>query len=168
MPSSDGTVRDEAERGGDAAPATRAERVYGWIGGAALVAALGFGIAWLSGAAGDDGAGRAAGPPALVLLLPEDDASVGRPLVVEFSTAAPLQLDATGGWGANGLHLHMRAGPAELMPGPGDVRHYVDDRWRWTVRGLEPGSYRVRLHWSGADHLPLDAGASEEVDVNVL
>lgn len=149
------------------APPTRAERLYGVVGGVALVAALGFGVAWLSGAAVDDGTPQVAGPPAIVLLSPLDDESVGRPVVVEFATKAPLQRDPTGGWGADGYHLHLRVGPAELMPGPGDVRHHRDDRWQWTVAGLQPGTHALRLHWSGADHRPLDVGASETVEVTI-
>lgn len=165
MQSTERDVRDETAT--ERVPPTRAERWYGIVGGVALVAALGFGVAWMAGAATDTGAPQVNAPPALVLLSPADDAGVGRPLVVEFATRAALQPDPAGGWGANGMHLHLRAGAAELMPGPGDVRHHVNDRWQWTVRGLEPGTHRIRLFWAGADHRPLDLGASEEIDVTL-
>lgn len=143
-----------------------ADRVYGAIGGVALLLAAYFLFATLFGGKADDGARPAARVPALVLESPLDGEVVDQPAAVVFRTAAPMERDAMG-LVSGGRHLHLLVGSTEVMAGPSDVQELGGGRYRWPVPRVEPGAYRVRLQWSGPDHRPIAEGASEEIQVRL-
>ncbi|HET6233118.1 MAG TPA: hypothetical protein VFE05_23780 [Longimicrobiaceae bacterium] len=144
-----------------------ADRAFAAVGAVALLLALYFIYAYLTGAPADTGA-AVSGPPApqLVIESPQDGEIVDQPASVVFRTTAKLEAGPMG-WSAGGRHLHLRAGSTELMAGVPDIQPAGPGRWRWTLPRLPQGEYPVRLMWSGADHVPIVQGASDLVDVRL-
>jgi hypothetical protein len=157
---------ETGQGGGAGVPPGRApaDRVYGIVAVVALVLAAVFGLQMLRGAPGDAGAAPAP-VPALEIVEPADGAEVVSPVAVVLRTAAPLAPGPMG-WAADGRHLHLRAGAAEVMAGNADLAPAGADRYRWTV-ALPHGEHTLRLYWSGADHQPMEAGASRPVRIRV-
>ncbi len=146
---------------------TRAERMYGVVGGGAVLVALFLLVRSLfGGGAKDDGAVPPGTLFPLTIVAPAAEAAVEQPVSVTFVTRAPLKLDATG-WAAEGRHLHLTVGGSELMPGPRDVVPAGTNRWTWTLPRLPAGAHEVVLLWSGPDHRPIAEGASAPVRVTV-
>lgn len=148
---------------GEAGPRSLvSDRVYGAIGAAAVLLALFF---LLRGGPSDDGtAGPAAAPPQLTIVEPAAGAEVASPVTVTFDSGEALEADGSARGGT--LHVHLKAGPLELMSSPGTLRPAGATRYRWTL-ALEPGEHTLRMYWSGADHQPLGGGASAPVTVRV-
>jgi hypothetical protein len=169
------TERDErvgAGRDGEAGGAPRAagtstpaDRVYGIVSAVALVLAAVFAVKMLMGEPGDTGSVRAGPVPGLAIVEPTNGSTVTSPVTVVLATAAPLTPGPMG-WQADGRHLHLVAGDAELMAGTADLVPAGPGRWRWTVR-LPAGDRALRLYWSGPDHVRMENGASPEVLVRI-
>ena len=140
-----------------------ADRVFGVIGGVAVLLGLVFLVWSLAGGPAD---GQASTAPQLRILAPAPGAEVGQPVVVEFDAGTPL-LPAAGGWMADGRHLHLFAGATELMPAPADLRPVSGTRYRWTLPRLPAGPTTLHLTWSGDTHRSLAEGASDTVAVRL-
>jgi hypothetical protein len=154
----DGALRGAGRR-------SSSDRVFGIVSVVALVLAAVFGVRMLRGGAEDTGGVRTGPVPALAIVQPTSGSTVASPVGVVLATAAPLRPGPMG-WQADGRHLHLVAGDAELMAGTADLVPAGPGRWRWTVQ-LPPGERTLRLYWSGADHVRMEAGASPAVLVRV-
>lgn len=143
-----------------------ADRVFGIIGGVAVLLALVFGVRSCLPGGQDTGAGPASAIPTLVVLSPRPGDTVPQPVVVEFDAGAPLEL-AADGWQADGRHLHLFADQTELMPAPGDIVGVGGTRYRWTLPRLPAGPATLRMTWSGESHRSLAEGASAPVAVTL-
>ena len=156
-------VKEDAQAANDRPRRLSAmDRVYGAIGAAAVLLALFFAV---RGGADDGKAAPRSAPPRLVLIEPAAGAELAQPVTVTFDAGAALAAD--GSDPAAGRHVHVRAGPSELMAGAGDVRPLGGTRYRWTLPPLPAGTHALRLYWSDAYHRPLAAGASDSVVVRV-
>ena len=142
------------------------DRVFGIVGGVAVLLALVFAVRSCLPGGQDTGAGPASAIPALVILSPRPGDTVPQPAVVEFDAGAPLAL-AADGWQADGRHLHLFANATELMPAPGDIRRVQGTRYRWTLPRLPAGPATLRMTWSGESHRSLAEGASAPVAVTL-
>lgn len=145
---------------------TRSDRVFGFIGLAALLLAIPFLVSWMLGGGSDEGAVAPAAVPALVLVEPVAGADLAQPVSVLFHTDAELAPDAMG-WSADGRHVHLMLNGTEIMAAPRDVQRVSTGRYRWTLPRVPPGEYGLRVLWSGADHRPIEEGASETVRVRI-
>jgi hypothetical protein len=141
------------------------DRVYGIVGVLALVLAAVSGIQMLLGGPRDTGASSPAAVPPLSIVAPADGSTSTSPVAIVIATTAPLQMGPLG-WAADGRHLHLRADSAETMAGNADIAPVGPGRYRWTVP-LGPGEHTLRIYWSGADHQPMQAGASQPVRVRI-
>ncbi|HEU0016263.1 MAG TPA: hypothetical protein VFQ45_21470 [Longimicrobium sp.] len=139
------------------------DRVFGVLGGLALLLAAVFFVRSLLPGGRDEGAVRI---PRLVLLSPAPGAEVAQPAVVELDAGARLVLRADG-WSAGGRHLHLFVGGTELMAAGGELAAVGGTRYRWTLPRLPAGPATLRLAWSGADHRTLAEGASAPVPVRL-
>ena len=139
-----------------------ADRVYGAIGGLAVLLALSF---LVRGGSADGAAAAPKAVPALQLIEPAADGAREQPVTLTFDAGAALSPDGSDAAGKR--HLHARIGPSELMPSPGDVRPLEGTRYRWTLPRLPAGSHAVRLYWSDEAHRPIAEGASDSVVVEV-
>ena len=167
-----GTESGEAPPRADAPPGdagraderrlTTMDRVYGVVGVAALLLALFF---LVRGGAKDDGSARPAAVPRLVIVEPAAGAEIDQPVTVTFDAGTELAPD--GGDPRAGRHVHVRAGPSELMAAIGDVKPVSGTRYRWTLPRLPAGTHALRLYWSDARHRPLAEGASDSVVVRI-
>lgn len=150
----------------EAAPAERktlvADRVYGAIGGLAVLLALFF---LVRGGAEDGAAAAPRAVPVLELIEPAADGAREQPVTLTFDAGAALSPDGSDAAGKR--HLHARIGPSELMPSPGDVRPVEGTRYRWTLPRLPAGTHSLRLYWSDEMHRPIAEGASDSVAVQV-
>jgi hypothetical protein len=141
---------------------TTMDRVYGAVGVAAVLLALFF---LVRGGAKDDGSARPAAVPRLVIVDPAAGAEVEQPVTVTFDAGTELAPD--GGDPRAGRHVHVRAGPSELMAAIGDVKPVSGTRYRWTLPRLPAGTHALQLYWSDARHRPLAEGASDSVVVRL-
>ena len=149
----------------DTAPgsASASERLYGVIGGVALLLAVYFLFSYFFGGGPSDGESPpAAAVPALVLESPGDGEVIDQPAAIVFRTTARMERDAMGPV-SEGRHLHLMVGETEVMAGPSDIAELGGGRYRWPIPRVEPGEYKVRVLWSGTDHRPLAEGASETI-----
>lgn len=153
-----GTERDERRR---------SDRVFGVIGGLALLLGLVFLVRSFMPGGSDTGGGPArAGVPALAILSPAPGAEVNQPLVVELDAGAELVLGPTG-WTADGRHLHLFAGGTEVMATATDLQPAGGTRYRWTLQRLPTAQTTLRLAWSDERHRTIDQGASPQVPVRL-
>jgi hypothetical protein len=156
----------DREPGTGAEPAGSArDRAFRFVAAVALAMAVVFAGRMMLGAPDDTGAASAAAIEPLRIVQPAEGADVGSPVDVVIATAAPLRPSPMG-WTAGGRHLHLRAGDAELMAGNADLAPAGAGRWRWQAP-LPAGERTLRVYWSGPDHMPIEAGASQEVHVRV-
>jgi hypothetical protein len=139
------------------------DRVYGAIGGIAILLALFF---LVRGGAEDGAAAAPKAVPALVLIEPAVDGAREQPVTLTFE-AGGARLAPDGSDAAGKRHLHARIGPSELMPAAGDVRPLEGARYQWTLPRLPAGTHALRLYWSDEMHRPLAEGASDSVVVVV-
>ena len=147
------------------AGATRnfSDRLLGAIAAAMLLLAVVAGIGSLVG--GEPEAQTPASFP-LELQSPANGASVGNPVELVFTTAAPLTQTRMG-WGTQGLHLHAAVNGQDVMPAGPEITQIGSGRYRWRLRLSGAGEYTLRLFWSGPDHAPIAEGASAPVAVRV-
>ncbi len=130
------------------------------IGVAVLV--LGF---WVDARRNAEGVGGETAPlPQITLVEPAPGAVVASPIPVIFEVPVRLRWVA-GGWQAGRLHIHAGVNGRELMPGSRDIEPLGQNRYRWTLPALPAGEHTLRLFWSGPDHRPIEAGASESITV---
>lgn len=142
-------------------PYTLRDKLIGIAGVAAIVLAFSL---WVRGAASEPR--PASGPSPLVLLEPRSGALVSGPVPVVFQTPAELA-PGPGGWSDGPHHLHLVVDGRDHMPRPGDIARVGPGCFRWTLAGLPPGEYEIRLAWSGLDHRLLPEGRSEAATVRV-
>jgi hypothetical protein len=140
-----------------------ADRLYGGVGGAAVLMAILF---FLFGQAdgGTPAVASAEAVPQLRILSPAAGAELEQPVVLEFDAGAELAR-LHGGWAAGDLHLHLYAGDTEVMPGPGDLQRLSGTRYQWRLPRLPPGERTLRVQWAGLDHRSMTEGASEPLPV---
>jgi hypothetical protein len=157
---------DEAARKGARGVGDRplGDRLLGVVGTALIVAGVGFALARM--VAGEAPPEQASGGVAeLRLLAPSEGESVGSPVGIVFESAAVLTPGPMG-WQAGGLHLHAEVNGREAMPGPRDITRLEGGRYRWMLRA-PAGELSLRLFWAGADHRPIEEGATPRVQVSV-
>jgi hypothetical protein len=143
-----------------------ADRVFGALGVALVLAGLVyFALSFREGGS-DTGSGAAAAIPTLSVLSPAAGAELAQPAAVEFDAGAPLVPGPTG-WTADGRHLHLFAGGTELMAASGELRHLGGTRYRWTLPRLPAGETTLRLAWSDESHRTIPQGASPAVPVRL-
>jgi hypothetical protein len=142
------------------------DRLLGFLGTLLIVVGVGFAMAQMvSGALAPDGATPAEGTPQLRIVEPVGGPVEGSPLEIVFES--PLALTAGPmGWQAGALHLHAEVNGREVMPGARDIVRLGGDLYRWQMR-VPQGELSMRLFWAGADHRPLEAGASPRVELFV-
>lgn len=140
------------------------DRVFGVIGGAMLLLALGFFVRSLMPGGSDTGAGPSAGVPRLQIVSPAADARVAQPAVVEFDAGAPLVLGPSG-WTASGRHLHLFVGGTELMAASTEIRPVRGTRYAWSLPRLPAGATTLRMTWSDERHRSMAEGASRTVPI---
>jgi hypothetical protein len=136
----------------------------GMVVGTILLGLLLLGFALWANEAGKRAGATAPGIPQIELLAPVDGDVVQGPVLLEFQTDVRLQRGPSG-WESGGLHIHAEVDGRELMPGASDIERLDGNRYRWTMRPLEPGTREVRLFWSDRMHRPIPAGASPTVRV---
>jgi hypothetical protein len=157
---------DKAARKGARAAGDRplGDRLLGVVGTVLIVAGVGFALARMV-------AGEAPTEPVaarvaeLRLLAPSEGETVGSPVGIVFESAAALTPGPMG-WQAGGLHLHADLNGREAMPGPRDITRLEGGRYRWMLRA-PPGELSLRLFWAGADHRPIEEGATPHIQVMV-
>ena len=122
-------------------------------------------VVMLAGLAYIASARRNAGPaaPVLSILSPRPAARADSPLIVRFTTTAPLSLHPTG-WGTGELHLHARLNGVELMPAAADIQQ-TGDTFAWTMATAPRGSLQVRLGWADVQHRELRSGGSDTISI---
>lgn len=141
-------------------PRTVSDRVLGALGAGMVLLAL---IVLIRGGMAD-GTQPLTSPPLLVLLEPTAGGEVDGPLALVFDVQAQLERQPAG-WGVGGYHLHLQLDGLELMPGPADVTPVRSGGYRWVVGELEPGTHRLQLFWSDAQHRRVEGGESEVIEV---
>ena len=104
-------------------------------------------------------------PPTIVLLAPQDGAAVDSPLVVRFTTQAPVELGPSG-WGTAQLHLHARIGNIEHMPAAADITRSADTLI-WTFPTVPTGTHTLKLGWADLSHRELATGASSPATITI-
>jgi hypothetical protein len=104
---------------------------------------------------------QAAAAPVLRVLQPRPGVSVDSPLVIQFTTTAPLALHPTG-WGAGNLHLHALVNGVEYMPAAAEITRR-DSLYHWTLPAVARGRLELFLGWADQRHRALQAGASDTV-----
>lgn len=146
-------------------PRTLPDRLLGAVGGAMVVGAL---VVLLFGGEGDTGAGapQLAAAPQLLLVEPGTSDTIAADAPLVFRSARELRL-APAGWGVDSLHVHASINGRDVMPAGPDITRGADGTYVWRLRRLPDGPVRLRLYWSGPDHRPIGAGASEEIGVFV-
>jgi hypothetical protein len=108
----------------------------------------------------------AATPPTLVWAEPLPSSSSPDSLTLVFRTEGTLS-PQPGGWGVDGLHVHVEVNGQERMPGRADIRAVPGGAYSWTIGSLPLGDVAVRLRWSDLDHRPIEQGASASVQIHV-
>lgn len=156
----------QSEQGTERGERLVSDRVFGAIGGVALLLGVVFLVRSFLPGGSDTGAGPARGVPALAILSPAPGAEVDQPLVVELDAGTELALGPTG-WTADGRHLHLFAGGTEVMATAAELRPAGGTRYRWTLQRLPPAQTTLRLAWSDERHRTIAEGASPEVPVRL-
>lgn len=126
---------------------------------------LGFGL-WAD-RAGQRAAAGAAEPPELSLWQPTDGELVRGAVSLVFSTPAELRYSRAG-WGSGGFHVHAEVNGVEVMPGIDDFARLPDNRYRWVIGPLAPGTHELRLFWSDRRHREVEGTGSPTIRVVVL
>lgn len=135
----------------------RADRLYGAVALALLALAAFFALR--GGPA--DGASTV---PRLAILAPATRTSVDQPVAMEFDAGEVLTPGDTW-WTAQGRHVHLRLGGAELMAARADLQPLGGTRYRWILPRLPTGDQTLQLYWSDAAHRPLRSGASLPIHI---
>ena len=157
----------QAEQGTERGERLVSDRVFGVIGGLALLLGVVVLVRSFMASGSDTGGGPARGRvPALAILSPVPGAEVDQPLVVELDAGAELVLGPTG-WTADGRHLHLFAGGTEVMATATDLQPAGGTRYRWTLQRLPAAQTTLRLAWSDERHRTMDEGASPQVPVRL-
>lgn len=104
-------------------------------------------------------------PPTIVVLAPGDGAAVDSPLVVRFTTQAPVELGPSG-WGTAHLHLHARIGNVEHMPAAEDITRSADTLI-WTFSTVPRGAHTLKLGWADLSHREIATGASAPISITI-
>jgi hypothetical protein len=137
-------------------PRNRTPAIIGFLFAGALILAAGFLAS--RGTRSEPGA-----VPPLRIVAPAAD-TVANPVVLEFSTPAPLTLTAAG-WTARDMHLHLMLDGVEIMPAAADITA-TDSTFLWRLPPLEPGRHTLFLTWAGRHHGNLP-GLSDTLSVHV-
>ena len=139
----------------------RSVAIAGFLAVGALILGLGFCL-------GGDGEGPGADRIApLHILDPVDGDTLANPVMLTFSTPAPLRLEPSMGWSANDMHLHAMADSVEIMPGAADIAPHGDSTFRWRLPALPAGTRRIYLTWAGRHHGNL-RGQADTIRVHIL
>ena len=157
----------QSEQGTQRGERPVSDRVFGVVGGLALLLGLVFLVRSFLPGGSDTGEGPARGGiPTLAILSPAPGAEVDQPVVVELDAGAELVLGPTG-WTADGRHLHLFAGGTEVMATATDLQPVGGTRYRWTLPRLPAAQTTLRLAWSDERHRTIAEGASPEVPVRL-
>src|SRR5688572_4879155 len=113
----------------------RSVAIAGFLVAGAVILGLGFCL----GGNGDGGTGAIA---PLRILSPADGDTLANPVLLSFSTPAPLRLEPSAGWTANDMHLHAMADSVEIMPAAADIAPQGDSTFRWRLPRLDAGTHR--------------------------
>jgi hypothetical protein len=149
-----------AERPGRTLP----DALLGVVGGAMVLGAL---IVLVLGGERDTGSrSTITEAPQLTIVEPADGQILAGRLQVVFTVTEPLRAGPAG-WGVDSLHIHASVNGREFMPASADVQRVDASHFRWVLPRVAPGPVRLRLYWSGPDHRPLAAGASETIGVTI-
>jgi hypothetical protein len=152
------------QRAPAAAERSTTDRVFGAVGAAMLVLAAIFFVRSLLPEG--EGTAAAAPIPTLAILSPAPGAVLDQPIEVIFDAGTPLVLGPMG-WEAEGRHVHLFVGDAEVMATSAALSQVRGTRYRWSLPRLAAGETTLRLTWSGADHRSIAEGASEVVPVHL-
>lgn len=105
--------------------------------------------------------------PRLTVLSPTDGEAVTLPLIVRFTTTAPLELQPMG-WTAASYHLHAWLGNTQLMPDANDIREIAHYTYEWRLDHAPPGEHQqFHLSWADMMHNPIPEGASRQITLSV-
>ena len=104
-------------------------------------------------------------PPDLQILSPAMSSVVDSPLTIQFRSAEPLVLRASG-WGVRNLHLHARINGVEHMPAAADIRP-ADSAYVWVLPAISAGTLAIQLGWADQAHRELTKGASDVAHVTL-
>jgi hypothetical protein len=129
--------------------------------GIALTAVLLAGLAYLSSVR------RNARPiaPTLTILQPAPGAAVDSPLVVQFTSSAPLVLTPSG-WTSGTWHLHARVNQLEYMPAAAEITT-LDSSYQWVLPAVPRGAASIKLGWADQRHRETSIGSSDVVRTTI-
>lgn len=149
-------AQTETRRPEKVAPRTLSDRVLAVLGGAFVLLAL---VVLVRGGEEDTSRRSAVQPPRIRMISPQGGARVTGPVDLVFEVDADLRPQPSG-WGSGDLHIHLRLDGREFMPSPTDIQRLPSGAYRWSIRGLDPGTHELRLSWSDGTHQPLAGGGS--------
>jgi hypothetical protein len=91
----------------------------------------------------------ASSPPTLTVIAPTTEPA-DSPLIVEFTSTAPLELTANG-WTSGHWHLHARVNDTEYMPAAAEITS-DGDSYQWTISAIRRGPLSLQLGWADQAH----------------
>lgn len=105
--------------------------------------------------------------PQLLVTNPLANAVVDSPLVVRFTSSAPIELQPTG-WGYQHMHLHAALDNEQYMPAAADITQVDSVTYDWLIAApRSPRPRHLHLGWADMAHRPLPYGGSTPVEVTI-